>query len=207
MTLRSWYEHHVLPRLVDAALNDAVAHRWRELVGSRVSGRVLEVGFASGHNLAYYPSDVTEVLAVEPIDLAWERARARVESFHAPVVRVGLDGAELSVESGSVDIVVSTWTMCTIPHIEAAIGEMRRVLRPEGRVVYVEHVASPHPRAGAIQRTVQPVWGAFSGGCHLDRDIDALLEAGGFTITPLTPRPGSDEFELVPFIAGEAHAR
>jgi len=190
--------------MVDVALSDTTSRRWREMVAGRAEGRVLEVGFGSGHNLEHYPEAVTEVLAVEPIDLAWRRAVRRVEAFDRPVLRVGLDGAELPVDSGSVDTVVSTWTMCTIPHIEAAVREMHRVLRPGGMVLYVEHVISPHDRARSIQRGVQPVWGAFAGGCHLDRDIDALLEAGGFTITPLTPRPASDRFELVPFIAGEA---
>jgi ubiquinone/menaquinone biosynthesis C-methylase UbiE len=190
--------------MVDVALSEPTSRRWREMVAGRAEGRVLEVGFGSGHNLEHYPEAVTEVLAVEPIDLAWQRAVHRVEAFDRPVRRVGLDGAELPVDDASVDTVVSTWTMCTIPHIEAAVREMRRVLRPGGTVLYVEHVLSPHDRARSIQRGVQPVWGAFAGGCHLDRDIDALLEAGGFAITPLTPRPASDRFELVPFIAGEA---
>jgi ubiquinone/menaquinone biosynthesis C-methylase UbiE len=190
--------------MVDVALSEPVSRRWREMVAGRAEGRVLEVGFGSGHNLEHYTDAVTEVLAVEPIDLAWHRAAHRVEAFDRPVRRVGLDGAELPVADASVDTVVSTWTMCTIPHIDAAVREMRRVLRPGGRVLYVEHVLSPNDRARSIQRGMQPVWGPLAGGCHLDRDIDALLETGGFTITPLTPRPASDRFELVPFIAGEA---
>ncbi|MCA1782599.1 MAG: class I SAM-dependent methyltransferase [Dermatophilaceae bacterium] len=204
MMARTWWEHHVLPRLVDVVLSDAVSHRWRELVCSGASGRVLEVGFGSGHNLSFYPDSVTEVLAVEPIDLAWERARSRAESFHRPVHRVGLDGAALPVESGSIDTVVSTWTMCTIPHIEAAIDEMRRVLRPSGTLLYVEHVSSAHTWVDRIQRGVQPVWGQFSGGCHLDRDIESLLEAGGFTITPLSSRTDPASLHPAPFVAGAA---
>jgi ubiquinone/menaquinone biosynthesis C-methylase UbiE len=199
-----WWEERVLPRLVDVALSDATSRRWRELVVTRASGRVLEVGFGSGRNLDYYRESVTEVLAVEPMDLAWERARERVESFEGPVRRIGLDGAALPVESGSVDTVVSTWTMCTIPSLTAAISEMRRVLRRSGALLFVEHVASRHPRAGAIQRGVQPAWGPLSGGCRLDRDTEALLEAGGFSVTPLSPRPDPRRFELVPFVSGEA---
>jgi ubiquinone/menaquinone biosynthesis C-methylase UbiE len=190
--------------MVDVALSEPVSQRWREMVAGRAIGRVLEVGFGSGLNLEHYPDPVTEVLAVEPIDLAWQRAGRRVEAFSRPVRRVGLDGAELPVETASVDTVVSTWTMFTIAHIEAAVREMHRVLRPGGTVLYVEHVLSPHDRARSIQRSLQPMWGAVAGGCHLDRDIDALLEAGGFTVVPLTPRPASDRFELVPFVAGEA---
>jgi ubiquinone/menaquinone biosynthesis C-methylase UbiE len=204
MGLRTQWEERVLPRLTDLALSDATARRWRRLVAGRASGRVLEVGFGSGRNLDYYPAAVSEVLAVEPVDLAWERARDRVAAFPGPVRRVGLDGAELPVESQTVDTVVSTWTLCSIASIEAALSEMHRVLRPSGSLLYVEHVASPHERAATIQRRMQPVWGVVSGGCHLDRDIDALVEAAGFSIIPLTPRPESGRFEIVPFVAAEA---
>lgn len=204
MQPRAWWDERVLPRLVDVALSDAAARRWRDLVVTRASGRVLEVGFGSGRNLPFYGTDVTEVLAVEPADLAWERAASRVSEFSGEVQRVGLDGATLPVESASVDAVVSTWTMCTIGDLTSAIAEMSRVLRPGGVLLYVEHVASPHPRAAAIQRGLQPVWGRFSGGCQLHRDIDGQVEAGGFTVTALSPRPDPRRFELVPFVAVEA---
>lgn len=202
-----WWDERVLPRLVDVALSDATSRRWREMVCARASGTVLEVGFGSGRNLDHYAGSVADVLAVEPMDLAWERAGGRVRDFHGAVRRVGLDGASLPVEDASVDTVVSTWTMCTIPSLTAAISEMRRVLRPDGTLLFVEHVSSAHPWAGRIQRGVQPVWGRFSGGCRLDRDIDSLLEAGGFTVTPLSARPDPAAFELVPFVAGEARPR
>lgn len=205
MNPRTWWDEQVLPRLVDVALSEATSRRWRELVIPRASGRVLEVGFGSGRNLEHYRETVTEVLAVEPMDLAWERAAARVESFHGEVRRVGLDGAALPVESGSVDTVISTWTMCTIPEISAAISEIRRVLRPAGSLLYVEHVSSSHPWVDRIQRGMQPVWGQFSGGCHLDRDIEGLLESGGFSVTPLSSRSDPTGFQLVPFVAGAAH--
>lgn len=201
---RSWWDERVLPRLVDVVLSESVSHRWRELVCAAATGRVLEVGFGSGHNLPHYPASVTEVLAVEPSDLAWDRARPRVESFDGLVRRIGLDGADLPVETGSVDTVVSTWTMCTIPDITAAVGEMLRVLRPDGTLLYVEHVSSAHPWVGRIQRGVQPFWGPVAGGCHLDRDIEGLLSAGGFTVTPLTSRPAPGSLHPAPFVAGAA---
>lgn len=204
MRARTWWDERVLPLLVDVALSDATARRWREMVCAGASGTVLEVGFGSGRNLEHYAGSVADVLAVEPMDLAWERAEARVSSFHGAVQRVGLDGASLPVDDASVDTVVSTWTMCTIPSLTAAISEMRRVLRPEGTLLFVEHVSSAHPWAERIQRGVQPVWGRVSGGCRLDRDIESLLENGGFTVTPLSPRPDPAHFELVPFVAGAA---
>ena len=201
--MRTWWEERVLPRLVDVALNDAVANRWRTLVCDGIAGVVLEVGFATGKNLPFYPASVQEVLAVEPADLAWELATRRIEAFGPPVTRVGLDGASLPLRDDSVDVVVSTWTMCTIPDLERAIAEFRRVLRSGGTVRFVELVAAAHPRARRIQSRLQPVWGRVAGGCHLDRDIVGMLEAGGFDVRLLSP---ADEgrFELVPFIAGVA---
>src|SRR5690606_29685388 len=147
--------HRILPRLVDVALSDGASRDWRTLMCTPARGRVVEVGFGSGRNLPFYPAVVDEVLAVEPIDLAWERAARRIEEFGRPVTRIGLDGAVLPLEDDSVDTVVSGWTMCTIPHLEAAISEMRRVLHPGGSVLYVEHVRSPHPRARRIQENIQ----------------------------------------------------
>lgn len=202
--MRSWWEERILPRLVDVALSESMSRRWRELACANASGRVLEVGFASGRNLAHYPPAVSEVLAVEPADLAWARAAERVEEFGRPVRRVGLDGATLPLEDTSVDLVISTWTMCTIPDLTAALSEMRRVLRPGGAVRYVEHVRSPHPGARRIQERLQPLWGTMSGGCRLERDIEGALESAGFTVTALSRPPDPARFELVPFVAGEA---
>ena len=201
--MRTWWEERILPRLVDVALSDALARKWRTLVVEPAAGVVLEVGFASGKNLPFYPAAVTEVLAVEPADLAWERAAQRIEDFDRPVRRIGLDGASLPLPDDSADMVISTWTMCTIPHLQEAIGEFRRVLRPGGTVRFVEHVAAVHPGARRIQSRVQPLWGAVAGGCHLDRDIVGELEAGGFAVTLLSPADDG-RFELAPFVAGVA---
>ena len=209
--VRTWWEARVLPRLVDVALSEATSAPWRDLVCAPATGRVVEVGFGSGRNLAHYPPSVREVLAVEPAELGWERAAGRIAEFGRPVRRIGLDGAALPLPDASVDTVVSTWTMCTIGDLPSAITEMRRVLRPGGSLLYVEHVTSPHPGARRIQDRMQPVWGVFSGGCHLNRDIEGMLEAGGFVVQPLgpqpTPRPDGSRFELVPSVAGRATPR
>ena len=132
MGARQWWDEQVVPRLTDRGLNDATAGSWRTTVCGGATGEVLEIGFGSGRNLAYYPSAVTRVLAVEPADLSWQRAQPRVTASGMPVERVGLDGADLPVPDASVDTVVSTWTMCTVPEIERALAEARRVLRPGG---------------------------------------------------------------------------
>lgn len=208
---RTWWEERALPRLVDVALSDVTSRPWRELVCGPAAGRVLEVGFASGKNLEYYPPEVSEVLAVEPADLAWERAADRIAAFGRPVRRIGPDGAHLAVPAASVDVVVSAWTMCTIPDLKASVREMHRVLRPGGSVRYVEHVRSDHPLALRIQEGLQPFWRTVAGGCHLARDIVGTLEAAGFDVTPLTPQGSgagrTARFELVPFEAGVASPR
>lgn len=201
--MRTWWEERVLPRLVDVAINDAMEQRWRPLVCGPAAGVVLEVGFASGKNLPFYPAAVREVLAVEPADLAWERAADRIKGFGRPVRRIGLDGAALPIPDDSVDLVISTWTLCTIADLDQAISEFRRVLHPGGTLRFVEHVAAVHPRARRIQSRVQPLWGAVAGGCHLDRDIVGRLQAGGFEVSLLS-RPDDGRFELVPFIAAVA---
>lgn len=197
MTLRNLWEERALPRLVDIALRDSVAQRFRQEVCTPVAGEVLEVGFGSGRNLPHYGESVCRVLAVEPSDLAWARSRSRALDFGRPVERIGLDGARLSAPDESVDAVVSTWTLCTIPDLDAALAEFRRVLRPGGVVHFVEHTVSPHPWLATVERAVQPAWGLVSGGCHVDRDIPALLTGAGYT---LRMRRGG-------FVVGTAHPR
>lgn len=148
-----------------------------------VRGLVVEVGFGSGRNLAHYGPDVTGVLAVEPADLAWERALPRIAAFGRPVERVGTDAAGLDLSTASVDAVVSTWTLCTIPALVTALAEIARVLRPGGALHFVEHTTSDHPALARAQAVVQPVWGAWAGGCHLDRDIPGELERAAYALT------------------------
>lgn len=184
-----WWEERALPRLMDVVLADRVAGRWRRELCADVAGEVLEVGFGSGRNLPFYPPAVHTVLAVEPSDVAWERARPRVAEFGRRVDRVGLDGSSLQgVGDASVDAVVSAWTLCTIADLPAALAEVRRVLRPGGRLHFVEHSLAPDPGVARAQRALQPGWGRLAGGCHLDRDIPAELAAAGLVVTDLRSR-------------------
>jgi SAM-dependent methyltransferase len=125
------------------------------------------------------------VHAVEPADLAWSRAQGRVRGFGRPVTRIGLDGAALVLADDSVDAVVSSYTMCTIPDLLTALSEFARVLRPGGALHFVEHSLSPDPEVARRQRSWQPRWGKVAGGCHLDRDIPTLVRGAGFTIDGL----------------------
>lgn len=182
MTLGSWWTGRVVPRLVDRILDERTAGPFRRRVCSGVTGTVLELGFGSGRNLPHYLPDVSQVLAVEPADLAWDRSAGRRAAFGREVRRIGLDGAAVDLPDASVDAVVSTWTLCTIPEVGAALREARRVLRPGGRLHLVEHGLAPSSAVQRVQRTLQPVWGTLAGGCHLDRDISMLLQDSGFGV-------------------------
>jgi ubiquinone/menaquinone biosynthesis C-methylase UbiE len=183
--LRELYDDHVLPRVIEVTCSEKATGQWRRQVCGGVSGDVLEVGFGSGTNLPHYPESVTNLSVVEPSELAWRRARRNVRDFARPVHRIGLDGAELAIGDDSVDAVVSSYTMCTIPGLTSALAEFRRVLRPGGSLHFVEHSLSPDADVAAKQRRWQPRWEKFAGGCHLDRDIPALVGEAGFTLDEL----------------------
>ena len=181
---RVWNDH-LLPRFTALTCADRGTGRWRDQALAGVSGDVLEVGFANGTNLLHYPASVRRVYAVEPSDVAWRKATGRIREFGRPVERVGLDGAVLPLPDDSVDAVVSAYTMCTIPDLESALAEMRRVLRPGGSLHFVEHGLSPDADVADRQHRWTPRWGRVAGGCHLDRDIPAIVEAAGFNLSDL----------------------
>lgn len=210
MNISTRWNERIVPRLVDLALSEWVTGGWRERVAAGVAGDVLELGFGSGTNLPHYGSAVDRVLAVEPSDVAWGKASDRITSFGRPVERAGLDGADLDVPDWSVDAVVSTWTMCTIPDLASALAEVRRVLRPGGRLHFVEHSLAPSDRVARVQRRIQPTWGRLAGGCHLDRDIPAELAAAGFVVPDLRTRYASVLWPARPFgwfVTGTAAAQ
>lgn len=179
------WDERLLPRVVELTCSDRLTAKWREQVCAPATGEVLEVGFGSGTNLAHYPAAVEKVYVVEPSDLAWRRAASAVEEFDRPVERIGLDGAVVGLPDASVDTVITSYAMCTIPDLDAALAEMHRVLRPDGRLHFVEHGLSPDPDVARRQRRWQPWWGKIAGGCHLDRDIPSLVGQAGFTYDDL----------------------
>lgn len=180
----AWWTEHVVPRLVDATLGSAQVDPMRERVCEGLSGTVVELGFGSGLNLPHYPAAVERVLAVEPSDVAWARTRDRVAAAPLVVERVGLDGAVLPLDDASADAVVSTFTMCTIPDLDAALGEVVRVLRPGGRLQFVEHGLAPDAGVQAWQRRFEPIQRRLAGGCHLTRPIADLVAASGLALEP-----------------------
>jgi ubiquinone/menaquinone biosynthesis C-methylase UbiE len=179
-----WTEH-VVPRIVDVALGTEEVRAVRERVVSRARGEVVELGFGSGPTLPLYPPAVTSVRAVEPSAVARRRGARRIAEASVPVEHVGLDGAHLDLPDDCADTVVSTFTLCTIPDVELALREVRRILRPGGQLLFAEHGLSPDPRTARWQHRLDGLQQRVVGGCHLTRPIDGLIRDAGLRILDL----------------------
>ena len=192
----SFYERHILPWMIHHACGARPLMRQRARVVPLASGRVLEIGAGSGHNLPLYdPARVECVWALEPSEGMRARAAANLRKSRVGVQWLDLPGERVPLEDCSVDTVLMTYTLCTIPDWRAALGQMRRVLKPEGRLIFLEHGAAPEPGVRRWQDRLNGGWQRIGGGCNLNREIPALIESAGFRITrgesaylPGTPR-------------------
>jgi ubiquinone/menaquinone biosynthesis C-methylase UbiE len=177
-----FYAERVVPRLLDVACGAKSSYPLRERACAGLHGRVVEIGFGSGHNVPFYPEPVESVAAVEPAELAWRLAQDRVSASPIPVERSGLDGQSLPFPDDSFDTALSTWTLCTIPDPVQALSEIRRVLRPGGTVHFLEHGLAPDENVRRWQHRLEPVNKRVAGGCHLTREVVDLLTTAGFTL-------------------------
>jgi ubiquinone/menaquinone biosynthesis C-methylase UbiE len=177
-----WWTERVLPRIVDRVCATGDLQRLRTELCAGLEGAVLEVGFGSGLNVPAYPAAVTAVTAVEPADLAWRLAQGRIDASRVPVRRGGLDGQRLELPDDSHDSAVSTFTLCTIPDLPAALAEIHRVLKPGGRFHFLEHGRAHDAGVARWQQRLTPVHRRLAGGCHLDRPIPEMVGAAGFEI-------------------------
>jgi ubiquinone/menaquinone biosynthesis C-methylase UbiE len=177
------YNDKVVPRIIDKACGMKAMRPHRERVCAGLTGDVIEIGFGTGLNIPYYPAMVTNVAAIEPADLGWELAEKRLATATVPIERSGLDGQSLPFADDTFDAALSTWTMCTIPDVEAALQELRRVLKPGATLHFVEHGLAPDEKVQRWQHRFDPLQQRLFGGCHLNRPIVDLIEHAGFTIT------------------------
>lgn len=182
----SFYDRHVLPQLVHCACSSRLITRERARLVPGARGRVLEVGMGSGLNLAHYdPAQVELVWGLEPSAGMRARAAPRLAASPVPVEWLDLPGERIPLPDASVDTIVLTFTLCTIPDWAAALAQMHRVLKPDGELRFCEHGAAPEPAVRRWQDRLDGLWGRLAGGCHLNRPIDRLLREAGFTLQRL----------------------
>lgn len=190
------YDQHVLPHLIDFACGMGAVMKTRAQIVPQAEGRVLEIGIGSGLNLSFYdPTKVSVIVGVDPSAAMQKLAQQRAAQISIPVEMIALELGQIQAADASFDSIVCTFTLCTIPDAMAALQEMRRVLKPGGKLLFSEHGLAPDLPVVRWQNRLTPLWKPFSGGCHLNRDIPALIRAGGFSIGQLDssylkgPRP------------------
>ncbi|MEE8537357.1 MAG: class I SAM-dependent methyltransferase [Acidobacteriota bacterium] len=182
----SLYEQHVLPWILEWLGDMKPSRVLRRQIVPRATGTVLEIGFGTGHNFEHYDrGKVTKILALDPSSGMRKIAARRLRSLEIPCEIVPLPGEEIPLEDQSVDTVLTTFTLCTIPQVSRALREMRRVLRPAGRLVFCEHGRAPDDGVRRWQGRLNPIQKTLFGGCHLDRRIPDLIGEGGFQIEDL----------------------
>ena len=189
----SFYVDKVLPRVINVVMNTKQTRQIRARVCAGLAGEVVEIGFGTGHNLPYLPAAVTRLRAVEPAGLGVNLAKDRIAGAGMPVEVIGVDGQRLPLDDASADAVLCTWSLCTIPDPVVAVREMRRVLRPGGELHFVEHGVAPDESVRVWQRRLNGMQQRVAGGCHLNRDIPAILAEGGMQTNRLDTYYGKGE--------------
>jgi ubiquinone/menaquinone biosynthesis C-methylase UbiE len=179
-----FYQDHIVPYLINLAMRQRMLVPYRERVLADAQGRVLEIGIGSGLNLPFYAHSPQQVIGLDPSAKLLAMAR-RTRRVQRPITFVEGSAEAVPLDANSIDTVVTTWTLCSIPDVQRALDEMRRVLRPGGSLLFVEHGLSPDPKVRKWQDRLTPAWRCVAGGCHLNRPIAQLIEAAGFRLDRL----------------------
>ncbi len=181
----TFYRRHVLPCLLDLAMRQKQLMPFRRRVIGAAEGKVLEVGIGSGLNLPLYSSPVRSIIGLEPSPELLRMARGRAAATAVPVEFLEAAAETLPFGDYSMDTVVMTWTLCTIADAPRALAEIRRVLKPGGALLFIEHGRAPELGVARWQDRLDPLWSRLAGGCHLNRKIDDLISGSGFRIDSL----------------------
>lgn len=182
----SFYEKYCLHHFLDCACSLQPVQKQREKVVPHATGRVLEIGMGSGLNLPFYTQENVEFIwGLEPSEQMRRKAQKNLKKSPLEVKWLGLPSEKIPLEDNQADTVVLTYTLCTIPDWQAALGEMRRVLKPEGKLLFCEHGRAPDTRVFTWQNRLNPMWGKIAGGCNLNRPIDQMISQNGFEIEEL----------------------
>lgn len=180
MSLREHYDRHVLPHLIDLVMRAPMATHERQRLIPHAHGTVLEIGAGSGLNIPFYGASVTKLFALEPNEKLLRKARNIAAASPYDVEFLGLKGEDIPLDDHSIDTVVTTWTLCSIPDPVKALQGMFRVLKPGGVLLFVEHGRAPSDRVARWQDRLTPAWSCCAGGCHLNRRPDHLIQNAGF---------------------------
>jgi ubiquinone/menaquinone biosynthesis C-methylase UbiE len=181
-----FYENHILPRVIDLACGARPIQKQRQKVVPEAQGRVLEVGMGPALNLPFYDPDRVELVwGLEPSEGMRRKAAPRLAGARFPVEWLDLPGEQIPLDDDSADTVLLTYTLCTIPDFRAALAQMRRVLKPGGKLLFSEHGAAPDAGVRIWQDRIDPLWTRVAGGCHINREVPKLLEEAGFVVQQL----------------------
>lgn len=181
-----FYNKHILPRMLDMSCGVKPITKQREKVVPHAEGIVLEIGIGSGQNLPHYnPEKVSKIIGVDPDDHIWKRSAQRRAACPIEIERIGLSGEDIPLEKNTADTVVVTYSLCTIPDPVKALGEMTRILKPDGKILFSEHGKAPDAKIHNWQNKIDPIWGKIAGGCHSGRDIPALFHEAGLKFDQL----------------------
>lgn len=179
----SFYDDKIVPHIINCACGTKPILKQREKVVPLASGTILEIGIGTGLNLAYYdPSKVDKVIGVDPSQTSWKLASERAKNIDFEVEFIGLPGEQIPLDDNSIDTVLVTYSLCTIPDPITALKGMRRVLKPDGKLIFCEHGQAPDANVYKWQNRVNSSWKVLFGGCNVNRDIPQLIRQGGFSI-------------------------
>lgn len=182
-----FYQQHILPKLIDGGMRNKVMTAERPKIAALAEKNVLEIGLGSGLNIPHYTDKVERLFAIEPSEALRKKSKPLADAAPFPVELIGETGEDIPLENRSVDTVLTSWTLCSIPDLSKALDEMRRVLKPDGRMIFIEHGAAPDEKILKWQNRLAPAFRIIAG-CHINRPMNDLIRNAGFEFIDLEMR-------------------